>query len=255
MSSTALTTVGITLEAGGAQVLDRNLHRKVLLIAATSSEVQFAFGPNPAAGDYATLLAGSHILFDSRVPVMALWLKGSGSAIVGTEAELPFNGGTPGGDPTDNWDFSAAQGASLNKASAYSGVTIAETLKKGGLGGFATTVTGTYPIGTGGGIDVAISPAADVTSITYKADANFNLNIKDADLWRWWVLLPASEEYTTVYITKEGLNLSSYQPDHPSDPKPTGPNYTTLSEVTLVLDTVETVEKHISYQYLNVKAK
>lgn len=79
-------TKGTPLTATAVVVVPYNIHRKGLLISANGGDAQFAVGATPAAADYITIKDGSHIFFDSLIPVADVWAKGAGTIVVGEAA-------------------------------------------------------------------------------------------------------------------------------------------------------------------------
>ena len=93
---------------------------------------------------------------------------------------------------------------------------------------------------------------APLTSITYKADADFNLRFADDDKWRWWWMLPdTGGEWRTVQILKSEGTLSGYQPDAGGRPKPSAPVYTEIPEFSILFDDSSTVNATFSYYCIN----
>lgn len=79
---------------------------------------------------------------------------------------------------------------------------------------------------------------AELRSIVYKSTGETNIRITDRDNWRWYWLLPNTNNvWTQIYLPASALNLNYYQPDHPdTDPRPTAPNYGALEDFTVVLE-------------------
>ncbi len=76
-----------------------------------------------------------------------------------------------------------------------------------------------------------------INSVTYKSSEAFNLRITDDNLWHWYWLMPTAADWTTLALSSITLILSGYQPSHPdTDPRPTAPVYTTLTQVDFVRD-------------------
>lgn len=75
--------------------------------------------------------------------------------------------------------------------------------------------------------------------IYYRCGAdNFNLRIEDADGWRWWWMLPATNgEWTTIDLLPSDLTFSGYQPNANDRPEPSAPNYIDSEDFTILLDT------------------
>lgn len=80
---------------------------------------------------------------------------------------------------------------------------------------------------------------ATVASLTYRSGVDdWNLRIEDADGWRWWWMLPATNgEWRTIVLSPQDLTLSGYQPNRDGRPDPQGPNYIDSEDLTLLLDT------------------
>lgn len=93
---------------------------------------------------------------------------------------------------------------------------------------------------------------APITSITYKADADFNLRFADDLLWRWWWMLPATGgQWVTKAINKNQATLSGYQPDKNGRPNPASPTYTEIPEFSILFDDSSTVNATFSYYCVN----
>lgn len=93
---------------------------------------------------------------------------------------------------------------------------------------------------------------APITSITYKADADFNLRLTDDDLWNWcWMLPNTNGEWKTVDIPKGGATLSAWQPNKNGRPKPSAPVYNKVGQFDILLDNSSTVNATFSYYCLN----
>lgn len=89
-------------------------------------------------------------------------------------------------------------------------------------------------------------------SIVYRADADFNLRLVDSDNWRWWWMLPnTNNEWRQVTLNPDDATLSGYQPDHTDDdPKPAAPNFDKVDQVTILPDS--TVDHaHFAYYCVN----
>lgn len=83
------------------------------------------------------------------------------------------------------------------------------------------------------------SGRAALTSITYRTGVDdFNLRIEDADGWRWWWMLPATNgEWVTLALNTEDLHFSGYQPNADGREDPAAPNYVDSEDFTLLPDT------------------
>lgn len=74
---------------------------------------------------------------------------------------------------------------------------------------------------------------------TYRSGVDdFNLRIEDADGWRWWWMIPATNgEWRTIDLPLAQLRLSSYQPNEDGRPRPSAPNYIDSEDITILPDT------------------
>ena len=123
----------------------------------------------------------------------------------------------------------------------YGGCTWAEAFEDNVLGDRqATVINSIFPNEDAGliiGFWLTINEKVNPTSITYRANAPFNMRVTDDNLWRWYWVLPATNgEWATVSVSKASAILSGYQPDHPSDPEPSAPAYSSLPQITIVQD-------------------
>ncbi len=84
-TTTAMVTKGYTITVDAAQILPYNLHRKALLLAPTTNNVEIAFGESPGPEDYFTLYNTRPFMFDSVVPAQPMWAKGAGVLVVGED--------------------------------------------------------------------------------------------------------------------------------------------------------------------------
>lgn len=93
---------------------------------------------------------------------------------------------------------------------------------------------------------------APILSITYKADADFNLRFADDNLWRWWWMLPNTNgQWVTKQILKSAGTLSGYQPDRNGRPDPAAPVYDEISQFSILFDDSSTVNATFSYYCVN----
>lgn len=88
-----------------------------------------------------------------------------------------------------------------------------------------------------GGIEIDMVPSAKIDRIVYKSGQdNFNLRVRDAGGWRWWVMVPATNgEWSELMLPEQNFHLSGYQPDGTGEPPDTFvmPN---LESYTILLD-------------------
>lgn len=90
-----------------------------------------------------------------------------------------------------------------------------------------------------------------IESITYKSDAEFDLRIIDANGWRWYWVLPNTAGVWTQFVCDPAdLVLSGWQPNHPDDPDPAGPVYTTVDGFTIIPE--NSSDKNIRFTYYAV---
>lgn len=106
--------------------------------------------------------------------------------------------------------------------------------------------------GLGFGFWIDTPATSVVNSITYSATEAFNLRITDKDGWRWYWLLPAATNFTTLGLHANFLVLSAYQPNHPdTDPRPTAPNYDVFDQIDFVRDNDSTGRATLNIYCLN----
>lgn len=93
---------------------------------------------------------------------------------------------------------------------------------------------------------------APIQSITYKADADFNLRFADADKWRWWWMLEDTQgQWVTKQIVKSEGTLSGYQPDADGRPEPSAPVYDEIEAFSILFDDSSTVNATFAYYCIN----
>lgn len=86
-------------------------------------------------------------------------------------------------------------------------------------------------------MSVSLTKKRQITSVTYKSSIDMNIRIIDADGWRWWAMLGTTTDWVTKEIASADWSLSSYQPNHPDDPRPTAINWGDgVDEVTYLPD-------------------
>lgn len=84
MSCATITeTKGVVPGASPVKVLEAEVHRKGLFLAAVGSDVTVAVGAAPTTPDYFVVVAGTHVMFDSLVPIGPVWASGTGTLVYG----------------------------------------------------------------------------------------------------------------------------------------------------------------------------
>lgn len=78
-----LDTLGVEVSGTSVKVLPYNIHRKALFLAASGGDVKVAVGYTPATSSYFTIKDGSHVTFDSFIPVGEIWASGTGTLVYG----------------------------------------------------------------------------------------------------------------------------------------------------------------------------
>lgn len=146
--------------------------------------------------------------------------------------------------------------ADVRAVSKYGGASYSEALETDVLGDRdANVVTVQYPNDDAGlvvGNWLLPSRRAPIQSITYKADAEFDLRIEDDNGWRWYWVLPATgASWVTKQLLPGNLILSGYQPNHPGEPAPSGPSYSTVDEFQILLENSSDIDKTFKYAYVN----
>lgn len=160
-------------------------------------------------------------------------------------------------NPTTNEDYIVADARAVTD---YGGCTWAEAFETNVLDGrSATVINATFPDDDAGFVIGFWLTGPEVvlpTQIVYKADNDFNMRLLDADNWRWWWMLPATNgQWATVTFDPANATLSGYQPDHPdagseTDPEPSTPNLVAVDQITILLD-ANTPNSHFSYYAVN----
>lgn len=155
-------------------------------------------------------------------------------------------------NPTTGDDYLVAD---ARAATDYGGCVWAEAFEDGVNGDRqGTIIKATFPDENAGfiiGFWLTIAELVNPVSITYRADAPFNMRVTDDDNWRWYWMLPATGgAWSTVSVSKASAILSGYQPDHPTDPAPAAPNYSRLTQITIVQDG-NVANAHFDYYCVN----
>lgn len=119
----------------------------------------------------------------------------------------------------------------------------------------ANIIRADYPTDGGGliiGFWLTATERADVKSIIYRSDTETKLNIDDDDLWTWhWILPSTNGVWTKIELDRADLVLNDYQGDHPdTDPRPTTPNYTNLTQIS-ISPTGTITDKYFEYYCVN----
>lgn len=120
----------------------------------------------------------------------------------------------------------------------------------------ASVIEATFPDDDGGliiGFWGRDSGTSEVKSIVYRATHDVNIKLVDDNDWRWWWMLPATNnQWVELDLPVSSLNLGGYQPDHPNDPSPEEPVFTELSQIEIQLDTSDT---NVTFAYFCVNDK
>ncbi|QYW02284.1 tail protein [Stenotrophomonas phage Philippe] len=66
-----------------------------------------------------------------------------------------------------------------------------------------------------GGIEIGLVPNTTIDRIVYKSGQDdYNLRVKDANGWRWWIMVPKTNDvWSELMLPTANFRLSSYQPD------------------------------------------
>lgn len=155
-------------------------------------------------------------------------------------------------NPITNDDYLVAD---ARAATDYGGCTWVEAFESGVNGDReGTIIKATFPNEDAGfiiGFWLTQDELVNPVSITYRADAPFNMRVTDDNLWRWYWMLPATNgQWATVSVSKASATLSGYQPDHPTDPAPSAPAYSRLTQITIVQDG-NVANAHFDYYCVN----
>lgn len=138
----------------------------------------------------------------------------------------------------DNTPYNTADARTM---SDYGSVTWKEEFATGVLGDRnALVINATFPDDGGGliyGFWLVDGGKGRMDSVTYSSTAEMDLRFEDDNGWRWyWVLPNTNGAWQTFTLDKANLVLSGYQPNHPDDPDPTEATYTTVEQVTFLLE-------------------
>lgn len=160
-------------------------------------------------------------------------------------------------NPATDEDYLVADARAVTD---YGGCTWVEAFENNVLDGrSATVINATFPDDDAGfviGFWLTGPEKVLPTKIVYKADNDFNMRLLDANNWRWWWMLPATNgQWATVTFDPSNATLSGYQPDHPdagseTDPKPSTPSLVAVDQITILLD-ANTPNSHFSYYVVN----
>lgn len=138
----------------------------------------------------------------------------------------------------DNTPYHTAEARTM---SDYGSVTWKEEFANNVLGDRnALVVNSTFPDDSGGliyGFWLLDGGKGPMNSVTYSSTAEMDLRFEDDNGWRWyWILPNTNGAWLTFNLDKANLVLSGYQPNHPSDPSPSEAVYSTVDQVTFLLE-------------------
>lgn len=143
--------------------------------------------------------------------------------------------------------------ASASLVDYYGPVTITAGTGTGIVDGRTGPIVEAFITNDDGGVDIAMQPSANVTSIIYKSNGDTNFRITDDNNWRFWLMMPNTNGvWVELPINKANFTRSSYQPDHTAgETKPTSPTYTVISEISVLLDDSSQTNVEWAYYSLN----
>lgn len=96
------------------------------------------------------------------------------------------------------------------------------------------------------------SKRSTLERIVYRSDAVFDLRVVDDNNWRWyWVLPDTGGKWVEFLLDPTKMVLSRWQPDHPGEPDPSLPVFTTVDQVTVLLENGSDKAKHFAYYCVN----
>ncbi|WP_017445804.1 hypothetical protein [Gayadomonas joobiniege] len=106
------------------------------------------------------------------------------------------------------------------------------------IGRNANAMAATLPDGDAGfivGFWNTTTELAPLNSIVYKSDGEFDLRFEDADGWRWyWILPNTNNTWSQRTLNSSNLIFSGYQPNAAGRPDPASPNYSDLDQFTIL---------------------
>lgn len=84
---------------------------------------------------------------------------------------------------------------------------------------------------------VGLTKKRVVTAFVYRTNIDMNVRVIDSKGWRWWVLLPASTDWSSTFHAAADWKLASYQTNPETDPRPTAINWGDgVDEITFLPD-------------------
>ena len=159
------------------------------------------------------------------------------------------------------WVFDARPASTYlvaeNRAVAgYGGCVITEGVERDVFDGREVNVVHSFhPTDSAGfiiGFWLLPSKKAPIKSIIYRSDAEFDLRIVDDNNWRWyWVLPDTGGKWVEFLLDPTKMVLSGWQPDHPGEPDPSLPVFTTVDQVTVMLENGSDLAKTFAYYCIN----
>ena len=159
------------------------------------------------------------------------------------------------------WVFDARPASTYlvaeNRAVAgYGGCVITEGVERDVFDGREVNVVHSFhPTDSAGfviGFWLLPSEKAPIKSIIYRSDAEFDLRIVDDNNWRWyWVLPDTGGKWVEFLLDPTKMVLSGWQPDHPGEPDPSLPVFTTVDQVTVLLENGSDEAKTFAYYCVN----
>lgn len=156
-------------------------------------------------------------------------------------------------NPNTNDDYLVADARAVTD---YGGCTWSEEFESNVYDGrSATVISSVFPNDQAGliiGFWLSKQGLVNPLQIVYKSDGDFNLRISDINNWRWWWMLPnTNQQWNIVTLTPNTAHLSGYQPDHTDTEIPPDsfvPN--PVNQITILLDG-DTTNNHFSYYVIN----
>ena len=146
--------------------------------------------------------------------------------------------------------------ASLDIVSGWGGMVLTESYTANILGSYSGSAVTCFAPDDNAGAAIGFwnttSGRSPLNSIVYKSDGDFDIRIVDDNGWRWYWLLPNTlGEWVTFTFNKEDLYLSGYQPNHLGEPDPIEPVYSTVDEVTLLLENSSDTNLSFTFYCIN----
>ena len=141
----------------------------------------------------------------------------------------------------------------------YGATTITISSQTGLLNGDTGVVVDAFFPDDSGGVYVDFSDmvggGSAINTIIYKSDGEIDIRIIDSNGWYWyWILPSTSGTWQSFTFNPANLILSGYQPINSGNPTPSSAVYTTVANLTIILENSTDTNISFSYYAINTPA-